>query len=66
MDSMLREQDLRLVGCDGGVNNDIITLVPVDGGGDTVFVTKLQGWNMGSVQHQALSTASKSLQSMTL
>ena len=42
--SELREQGLRLVVSDGGVNNDIITLLPVHGGGNTMLVAKLEGY----------------------
>jgi hypothetical protein len=41
---MLREQDLGLFGRDTRVNDDIISLLPVDGGGYAVLITELQGW----------------------
>lgn len=39
----LGEEFLGLLIRDTGVNNDIVALLPVDGGGDLVLVTKLQG-----------------------
>lgn len=40
----LREQGLRLVVRDGGVNNDIIALLPVHGGGNTMLVASLESY----------------------
>lgn len=42
-DAELREQLLGLLVGDGGVDNDIVTGDPVDGGGDLVLVTSLEG-----------------------
>ena len=39
---MLREEVLGLLGGDRGVDNDIVALLPVDGGGDTVLITDLK------------------------
>jgi hypothetical protein len=43
MNYVLREQDFGLVVCDSGMDNDIITLLPVDRGGNAVLITNLQG-----------------------
>lgn len=40
---VLREEGLGFLGADGRVNDDIVALPPVDGGGDTVLVTNLEG-----------------------
>ena len=42
MNSVLGEEGLGLLGADRGVDDDIVTLPPVDGGGDTVLVTNLK------------------------
>ena len=42
MDGVVREEGRGLLFGDRGVNDDIITLLPVDRGGDTVFVTELK------------------------
>jgi hypothetical protein len=43
VESDLREELLRLIIGNRRVDNDIVTLVPVDWCGYAVFVTKLQG-----------------------
>jgi hypothetical protein len=43
MESDLREELLGLIVGNGRVDNDIVTLVPVDWCGYTVFVPELQG-----------------------
>ena len=42
--SELREQGLRLVVGDGGVDDDIITLLPVHRGGNPMFVAGLESY----------------------
>lgn len=39
----MREQSLSLLVLDAGVDNNIVTRNPVDGGGDTVLVASLEG-----------------------
>jgi hypothetical protein len=39
----LREQSLGLLILDAGVDDNIVTRNPVDGGGDTVLVANLKG-----------------------
>jgi len=39
---VVREQGGGLRGSDGGVDDDIVTLLPVDGGGDAVLVAELK------------------------
>lgn len=43
MDLVFREQSFRLLIVDTGVNDNIITLVPIDWGGDTILITQLDG-----------------------
>ena len=38
----VREDGLCILGGNGGVDNNVIALLPVDGGGDLVFVTGLK------------------------
>lgn len=40
---VLGEKSLSLVVRDAGVDDDIVTLFPVNGGGDTVLVAELEG-----------------------
>ena len=42
MDGVLREEGLGLLVADRGVDDDVVTLPPVDGRGDTVLVTNLE------------------------
>ena len=42
MDGVIREEGSSLCVGDGGVDDDIFTLLPVDGGGDAVLVTELK------------------------
>ena len=44
MNGVRREEGLGLIVGDGGVDDDVLALVPVDGGGDAVLVTKLESW----------------------
>ena len=39
---MLREEVLGLLSADRGVDDDILTLLPIDGGRDAVLVTDLK------------------------
>ena len=39
---MVGEEGRGLVGGDGGVDDDVVTLLPVDGGGDAVLVAELE------------------------
>ena len=41
---VLREEDLGLVVGDRRMDDDVVTLLPVDGGGDAVLVTDLEGY----------------------
>ena len=44
VDGVLREELPDLLRGDGGVNDDILTLLPVDWGGDAVLVTELKSY----------------------
>jgi len=41
---MLREEGLDLFAVDRGMDDDIVTLLPVNGGGYAVLVTKLKSY----------------------
>ena len=43
MNGVFWEEGLGLIGGDGRVDDNIITLLPVDGGGDPVLITGLKG-----------------------
>ena len=43
VNGVLREEGLGLLVVDRGVDDDIVSLLPVDGGGDAVLVTGLKG-----------------------
>ena len=43
MNGVFREEDLSLVVADRRMDDHILALVPVDGGGDAVLVTDLKG-----------------------
>lgn len=42
VNGVLGEEGLGLIGGDRGVDNNIVALLPVDGGGDTVLITDLK------------------------
>ena len=42
VDSVLGEESLGLLGGNTGVDDNVVTLLPVDGGGNAVLVTDLQ------------------------
>lgn len=44
MNGVRREEGLGLIVADRGVDDDVLTLIPVDRGGDAVLVTKLESW----------------------
>ncbi len=43
MDLVLREQSFCLLIADTSVNDNIITLVPINWGGNTILITQLDG-----------------------
>jgi hypothetical protein len=43
VDLVVREQGLSLLIIDTGMNDDVLALLPVNGGGNLVFVTSLKG-----------------------
>lgn len=45
---MIREELLSLFFGNRGVDDDIVTLLPIDGGGDAVFFTNLKSYTNGS------------------
>ena len=42
MNGVVREEGRSLLVGDGGVDDNIVALLPVDGGGDAVLVTELK------------------------
>jgi hypothetical protein len=44
VNGVLGEEGLGLLGTDRRVNDNVLTLLPVDGGGDAVLVTDLKSW----------------------